>query len=240
MKHLITTIFLCLVLLSAAAFAVASAPAKGTHIGPEQIRALLEDYLEEKRGLLPQGEIRIRTLDVNNSFTLPPGRVSHEIIPSDPQILTSRRFTFIFQVDGRTQHNQSYRVVLEALAPVAVAALDLSRGLTLTERDINFVEMDLARVRNPAFSAEELVGKVLRRTVRLGDVLDRSFVEEPSLVRRGEVVTIIAKRGALQLNATGVARDEGKLGDTIRIRNSASQREILCEVVAPGTVTVEF
>ncbi|KIH77549.1 flagella basal body P-ring formation protein FlgA [Geoalkalibacter ferrihydriticus] len=240
MKPLITTIFLCLVLLSGAAFAVASAPAKGTYIGPEQIRALLEDYLEEKRGLLPQGEIRIRTLDVNNSFTLPPGRVSHEIIPSDPQILTSRRFTFIFQVDGRTQHNQSYRVVLEALAPVAVAALDLSRGVTLTERDINFVEMDLARVRNPAFSAEELVGKVLRRTVRLGDVLDRSFVEEPSLVRRGEVVTIIAKRGALQLNATGVARDEGKLGDTIRIRNSASQKEILCEVVAPATVTVEF
>ncbi|MDO3378053.1 flagellar basal body P-ring formation chaperone FlgA [Geoalkalibacter halelectricus] len=239
MKTLLTTLIVCLALLGAGAFAQPAA-AKGTLIGPAQMRALLEDYLEDKRAFLPQGEVRIQSFDVRDAFTLPPGRVTHEIIPSDPQILTSRRFTFIFYVDGRIQHNQSYRVQLEAIAPVAVAAVDLSRGVMLTERDINFVEMDLARLRNPAFSAEDLVGKVLRRSMRLGDVLDRSFVEEPSLVRRGEVVTIIARRGALELNATGVARDEGKLGDTIRIRNSASQKEILCQVVAPATVRVEF
>lgn len=214
--------------------------ANGTLIGPKQVRELLEDYLEEKKGFLPQAEIRIKSLDVSGSFTLPPGRVTHEIIPSDPQILNSRRFTFIFRVDGRVERNLSYRAELEALAPVAVAAMDLARGVEITERDINFVSMDLARLRNPAFSAEELVGKVLRRTVRMGDVFDRNFVEEPSLVKRGEVVTIVARRGGMQLSATGVARDEGKLGDTIRIRNSVSQQEILCQVVAPATVIVEF
>ncbi|WP_305043428.1 flagellar basal body P-ring formation chaperone FlgA [Geoalkalibacter sp.] len=237
MRHFLALLVLSLLMLPAFA---AQAAERGTTIGPNQIRELLEDYLHEKRDVLPQAEVRVKSLETAAPFTLPPGRVSHEIIPSDPQILSSRRFTFVFRVDGRVQKNQSYRVELEAVAPVAVAALDLSRGVVLGERDINFVEMDLARVRNPAFYADELVGKVLKRSVKLGDTLDRSFVEEPSLVGRGDVVTIIAQRGALQLSATGVARDAGKLGDTIRIRNSASQQEILCQVVAPATVRVEF
>ncbi|WP_305046868.1 flagellar basal body P-ring formation chaperone FlgA [Geoalkalibacter sp.] len=237
MKRILVIILLGLLMLPAVA---ARAAEGGTTIGPAQIRELLEDYLHEKRGVLPQAEVRVKSMETVAPFTLPPGRVSHEITPSDPQILNSRRFTFVFRVDGRVQKNQSYRVELEALAPVAVAALDLSRGVVLGERDINFVEMDLSRVRNPALSADDLVGRVLKRSVKLGEPLDRGIVEEPSLVARGEVVTIIAQRGALRLSATGVARDAGKLGDTIRIRNSASQQEILCQVVAPATVKVEF
>ncbi len=214
--------------------------AAGTTITPAEVRQYLADYLEDNRGFLPQAEIRIVSLDVPGSFTLPPGEVSCEIIPSDPQILTSRRFTFIFRVDGRVVRNNAYRAELEARAPVAVAAVDLSRGVVLAESDINLVEMDLARLRNPGFDPQDLVGKVLKRSLRMGQALDRSQIEEPSLVNRGDLVTIVARRGAMELTATGLARKDGKLGEFIEIRNTSSQKDILCQVVAPGLVQVEF
>jgi flagella basal body P-ring formation protein FlgA len=204
-----------------------------------EIHDMLEDYLAENAGLLPQAEIRIRSLDVR-PLELPSGRLSYEIIPSDPSILNSRRFTFIFRVDDRVVENHSFRAEIEALAPVAVAAGDLRRGVTLGEHDINMVEMDLGQMRNPCLDPQELIGKQLKRSLRLGDAFDRRWIEEPALVHRGDRVSIVVRSGAMELTATGVAREDGAKNDVITIRNASSQKDILCRVAAPGIVQVEL
>jgi len=205
-----------------------------------EIHDMLEDYLAENAGLLPQAEIRIRSLDVYRPLELPSGRLSYEIIPSDPSILNSRRFTFIFRVDDRVVENHSFRAEIEALAPVAVAAGDLRRGVTLGEHDINMVEMDLGQMRNPCLDPQELIGKQLKRSLRLGDAFDRRWIEEPALVHRGDRVSIVVRSGAMELTATGVAREDGAKNDVITIRNASSQKDILCRVAAPGIVQVEL
>lgn len=209
-------------------------------VAPAQVRACLEDYLLNKKAFLPQARIGFRSLELPGPFQVPAGKLSCEVHPSDPQILGSRRFTLIFRVDGQVVRNTALRGELEAIAPVVIAAGELRRGTILAQSDLNLAEMDLAGVRNPCADPAELIGKKLKRTVRLGEAIDRQAVEFPAVISRGDLVTLTARKGALVLSATGVAREDGNAGETIVVRNSASQKDVRARVAGPGTVEVEF
>jgi flagella basal body P-ring formation protein FlgA len=76
--------------------------------------------------------------------------------------------------------------------------------------------------------------------VRLGAAIDRTQIEFPPLIRRGEAVTIRLPQGRLLLSVAGEAQQDGREGETIRVRNSSSRKEILCRVITAGQVQVEF
>lgn len=209
-------------------------------VAPEQVRACLEDFLHSKKAFLPQARIGFRSLELPEPFQVPAGKLSCEVLPSDPRILGSRRFNLIFRIDGQVVKNTTLRGELEAIAPVVIAAGELRRGTILAERDLNVAELDLAGLRNPCADPKELLGKTLKRTVRLGEPIDRQAVEFPAVIKRGDLVTITARKGALMLTATGVAREDGNAGATITVRNSASQKDVQARVSSPGAVEVEF
>ncbi len=239
MKLLRQAILVLWILLLPVLAATAAASAEVT-VPPERVRAFLVDYLESKKDFLPQARIGFRSLNLPAAFKVPAGKLTCEIIPSDPQILNSRRFSMIFRVDGEVVNNTSVRGELEAIAPVVVAAGELKRGTILSSFDLNMAEVDLTKVRHPCFDAAELVGKKLKRSTDLGEPIDRQEIEFPPLIKRGDLVTITASRGALILTATGVARENGHAGQTISVRNNRSQKDILGKVVNPGAVEVEF
>ncbi|BCR06611.1 hypothetical protein DESUT3_36800 [Desulfuromonas versatilis] len=229
-----------LLLLLTAGLSPALALEPGSEVGPAQIEQILRDYLAANRERLPAAKIGIKSFQPPPPFTLPAGQLSHEVIPSDPGILASRRFTILFRVDGRVVQNLPVRAEIEALAPVVVAAHDLGRGIELADSDLRMVEMDLNGLRNPCIDPGELLGKRLKRPLRAGDPLDRTQVEFPPMIRRGEAVSIQVVSGALRITAAGEARQDGREGETIRVRNSSSRKEILCRVLAPGLAQVEF
>ncbi len=212
----------------------------GVEVGPGMLQRILEDYLEEQQPLLPAATIRLRDPRFPRPFVLPPGVFSTQVVPSDPRILGSTRFTVIFRIDGAAVKNVSVRGGVEAIAPVVVAASDLPRGALLCDIDLNLVEQDIVRLKNPVFQVEELIGKKLKRGLRMGSPIDRAAVEFPPMVKRGELVTILLKSGQLELTALGEARQNGLEEETIRVKNQNSNRDILGRVVAPGTVIVEY
>jgi flagella basal body P-ring formation protein FlgA len=228
---------------AAVAFADDGQPGEGATpvvVDAEAIRRHLDDFIRSRQGDLPQADIRFRKLELPAPFSLPPGKLEVEVIPADPQIVTSRRFTMIFRVDSRVEKNLALRAELEAIAPVVVAAGDLGRGAVLSARDLNVVATDLVGLRNPCFDPAELVGKKLRQSVRLGAPIVRTQIDFPPLVKRGEAVTINLLQGRLLLTANGEAQQDGREGETIRVRNNSSRKEVLCRVTSTGQVQVEF
>ncbi|OGQ93945.1 MAG: flagella basal body P-ring formation protein FlgA [Deltaproteobacteria bacterium RIFOXYD12_FULL_57_12] len=209
-------------------------------IGPAEIRAQLEKFLNKSEGILPQAEVRFKNLSLPQPFNLPAGRLELEIIPSDPSILDSQRFTLIYRVDGRVVKNISVRGELEALAPVIVAANDLARGSRIRPQDINVATLDLVGLRNPCFAPEELIGMEVKRSIRQGKPVNRQWVEEPAAILRGQTVTITARKGGLRVTAKGIARHDAIQGAPITVLNNNSQKEVAGRVSAPGEVTVEL
>jgi len=212
----------------------------GIAIDQPKIEKIVSDYIDANRGFLPQARISFKALRFPPLFFLPRGHLTTEVIPSDPQILDSHRLSILFRIDGQTMENLSLRGEFEAVAPAVVAATDLSRGTVLSAQDLNLVTTNIVGLRNPCFDIEELVGKVLKRSVRQGNFLDRSAVEFPPVVARGELVTMVLKHGAMELTARGEARQDGQMGETIRVRNLGSKRDVLGKVVGPGLIEVEY
>ena len=209
-------------------------------IDQQEMKQILDDYLAEQSLLLPHVDLRFKSMDLPKPYQVPAGRISHQVIPAKPGAIGSRRMTLMTRVDGQIISNQSVRVELEALAEIVVSAGVLRRGELLNNDNIELRYQDVSRVKNPIYSIAEIVGKRLKRSVRLGEPLQKNQVEFPPVIKRGERVVIQAKSQGFMLTAAGEAKQDGRAGEAIRVLNSNSRKEILCQVVAPGLVKVEF
>jgi flagella basal body P-ring formation protein FlgA len=85
--------------------------------------------------------------------------------------------------------------------------------------------------------AEQAVGQAMRRTQAAGSVLTASALVAPEVVRRGELVTLIAGDGPVSVKSEGVALEAARLKQRIKVR-SASGRVIEGTAEGPGQVRV--
>lgn len=234
------TLLLMTLLLVPGGVAVAQAVQDGVLIDQAEMTQILEDYLAEQSQLLPQVELRFASVDLPEPFTVPHGRIDHQIMPARPGVVGSRRITLLTRVDDQVVNNQSMRVELEALAEVAVAKEVLRRGTVLKPEHLEMRYQDISRLSDPVFSIEAAVGQLVKRSLRLGEPLQAQYVEVPAMIKRGERVVIEVNGSGLTLSAVGEARQDGRQGESIRVVNSSSSREVLTRVVAPGLVRVEL
>ena len=89
-----------------------------------------------------------------------------------------------------------------------------------------------------AVTAEELAGKVARRTLLPGKLIARNAVAEPQLVQKGTIVTAIYQDAELVITASVLALQSGALTETIQVRNIDSGKVIVGTVQADGSVRV--
>src|SRR6056297_953641 len=215
---------------------------KTTHvvIDHQEMQQILDDFLAEQSLLLPQVELRLTSVQFPAPYKVPMGRIEHQLIPSRPGVLGSRRISIMTRVDDQIVSNQSIRVEIEAMAEIAVAKAGLRRGTMLTDNLMEMRYQDISRLSEPIFDSAEAVGKIVKRTVRLGQPLQGQQVEYPPLVKRGERVVIEVHQAGMTLSAVGEARQDGREGESIKVLNTGSSREVISRVVAPGLVRVEL
>ena len=234
------TSFLIFLLLAMALPLTVSAEAQSVTIGDAEIYKVLSTYLQKQQKRYPQMELRLREIQSITTFEVEAGNLRWEITPSSPRLLDSRRCNLILRSDGKVVRNMTLSIDLEALGSVAIAADDLPRGTILNPEDLTMVTMDITTLRSPCLDAQELVGKKLRRSIRMGAPFVRSSLETPPLIKRGDMVTITASKGPLTVTARGLAQENGAEDDTIRVKNISSHKEIFCRVTAPSAVQVEL
>jgi flagella basal body P-ring formation protein FlgA len=75
--------------------------------------------------------------------------------------------------------------------------------------------MRLSYARDP----QEILGKVSRRGLLSGDLLDRDTFTEPLLVHNGETVRLRLEREGIMLTSLAKAAQDGRLGQFIRVRS---------------------
>ena len=242
MKRLLTLLLLVLIPAPLLANSLSSQADTGAaqKISQPEMEQVLNDYLSDQSALLPRVELHLASLNLPPAFEVPQGRIEQQVIPANPRIIGSRHLTLVTRVDDRVVSNQSIPVAVEALAEVAVVSGNLPRGTELTPENVSLMKVDISRLKQPIFNPEEIYGKRLKRSVRLGQPLQLIQIDFPPMIKRGDRVEIQVQRGALVLSAAGEARQNGQEGETIRVLNSSSRREGLCQVVAPGQVSVEF
>ena len=62
----------------------------------------------------------------------------------------------------------------------------------------------------------------------------------PPVIRKGDVIQIVAETAALKLTTQGVAKEDGGIGERIRIVNTNSSKVIYARIMDAHTVSVQF
>jgi len=207
-------------------------------IGSTKIQQIIAEYLHQNRENLPNADIRFIPGTLPIPFLLPTGKLTYEVIPSNPRILGSSRFSIIFRVDNHVAKNMSVKGRIEALAPVAVATRKLNKGTILLPSTLALAVKDINKISNPGLELSTFIGKKLKRTIRSGTVITPIMVETLPVIRRGERVKIVISSGIMHLSATGIARTDGRPDQMIRVQNTRSNKIIQCRVTAPGLVEI--
>jgi flagellar basal body P-ring formation protein FlgA len=89
-----------------------------------------------------------------------------------------------------------------------------------------------------ATTAEQVIGKVAKRTIVPGQTIALSALRDPDLIRAGKKVTLTFLSGQIQISCEGVAMQSGAIGDLISVQNSDSSVVVRGRVQPDGQVRV--
>ena len=211
-------------------------------IAKADIKRAVSDYLKAN---MPwdREKVKIRDVRVTDSVILPKGKVTYSIEPlKNTDFKGSVPLPVYFKVDGRFQKRILVTADIDVMAEVVVAKRPLRRNKEITEDDIEMRLKNLAELpSNIILDPEEVLGKRAKINISPNKVLRPDLIEFPPLVKRGDVVVILAESSGLRITALGTVEErEGRRGERIKIENIDSKKSLYARVVDSKTVQVDF
>lgn len=143
-------------------------------------------------------------------------------------------------VDGVLVRTVSVPVRVTALFEVLVVARPVARHAPLMSEDVRLERREVLAGQEPLRQAAALAGRRAVRNLAPGELVLAGALELPPLVRRGDIVALTAEGRGLRAVTRAEAKEEGKAGQTIRVRNLVSGREVYGQVTGEGVVRVAF
>ncbi|MFO7686476.1 MAG: flagellar basal body P-ring formation chaperone FlgA [Desulfobacterales bacterium] len=213
----------------------------GVEVSEEQIRQIVTGFVKTG-GIWGEAEVRVVELTISADRTLPKGRATYRVLPPrHMRSLTTLPLSIVCDVDGRFQKTIRATARVEALAPVVVAARPIGRLKPISTADLKMEKMNLAELPIQVMTdAEDIIGKRARRNIDAGELLRADLIEMPPLVKRGDMVTIVAESEGIRVTATGEVKSDGLRGERVKVVNLDSNKRLTAQVVDKKTVLVDF
>ena len=150
----------------------------------------------------------------------------------------SRAFAARFEIAG-TDLPVDVSGTIELMVEVPHLASTLKAGAVLTPADIEMkkVPFDYAD-QSGVETAEDLVGKELKRNGRAGLMLKAADVAERVTVRRNTQVTVLLKTGPMTLTVVGQSLADASAGQPVQVMNTVTKKILSGVAMADGTVAI--
>lgn len=203
------------------------------------IRAEITEALRDK-GLEP--DMRVQLSDTMASLYVPgesDGSVSVEDVVYRAR---TGRFTAIVASPADSPTAQRIRISgkVHRMVDVPVLKNRVARGDVITEQDITWVQVKAKSLKYAIIEHEsDLIGMTLKRMARPGQPIRASDLTRPLIVKKGEIVTVRLKVGAMSLTTQAKALEGGSRGDQIRVTNTKSNKTLDAIIIGSGLVKVE-
>lgn len=128
---------------------------------------------------------------------------------------------------------------IDLMVEVPHLATTLKAGAVLTPADIEMkkVPFDYAD-QSGVETAEDLIGKELKRNGRAGLMLKAADVMERLTVRRNTQVTVLLKTGPMTLSVVGQSLADASAGQPVQVMNTVTKKILNGVAMADGTVAI--
>lgn len=117
----------------------------------------------------------------------------------------------------------------------------IERGQTIAAEDVEATHADVGRVPlQPLPVVRATIGTQAVRPIAAGERIAPAMIKARALVKSGDAVETIARKGALEVRGTAVATQTGGYGAQIRLVNTSSRRSFRGRIVGAGEVEVMY
>ncbi|NOX26155.1 MAG: flagellar basal body P-ring formation protein FlgA [Deltaproteobacteria bacterium] len=176
------------------------------------------------------------------TIELPPGVISYQTISKTKNSEPGRQIVRLaILVNGREQARVTLSGDVQLLGDVVCLSRALQRHTILTPDDLDVVHRNIGQLGADFIADPRLVvGRELKTTLQTGAIIYGRLLKNPTMVKRGALVSIMAISGPLTIKAAGQVKTAGAKGDIVRVKNLMSRREIYARVISPSEVQVDF
>jgi flagella basal body P-ring formation protein FlgA len=216
-----------------------SVRAVGVAVEQQKLVRLAADALKEalagrydKVDIKEVGEMRALTLPPDAGFRVRP--------INGAGIAASRRMAvwIDIQVDGKAFAAVPVWFAVEAWKTVPVAKADLAAGSVLRASDLVLESRDVAQAGKVLDVMPGETGVRLRQPLRRGMPVALGALESTAAISRNQAVAVKIAAGSIVIETAGIAQDNGRVGDMVKIKNPGSSEIFLATVLEPGVVSV--
>lgn len=140
-------------------------------------------------------------------------------------------------VDGRLVKTIYLVCDVQVMVQAFVVNKTVAPHRYITPADITVEKRSLASLPVRALKDDTAIKSYwTRRTLQPGTVLTEDMLDIPPVIKRNGQVTITIDTGAVFITAVGLALQDGRPGDVIRVQNVETKRIIMAKVQATGIV----
>ena len=213
----------------------------GSQLHPEQIQRSILQLLEHEMA----GKVRAVhavMVDPVDPITMPSGSLDLKVSSKGLAEGLGRR-TYHVQINT---NGKPWRTIdatadvsasIDAVVPTRVLQIDS----VIDAEDVAIHRIKLTDLDHQLItSVADVIGKSAARPLQTNNPIRLGMVKKPYVVRKGDRVSIEARRGGLSIQTVGVTKASGELGQSITVANLDSGKELRAKVVGPGAVRVEY
>jgi flagellar basal body P-ring formation protein FlgA len=205
------------------------------------LRELVERFLDEQLASNDR-EPKLRSLDVVGPVRLPPG-------PFDARVMVPPNGALVGRIRLQielTQADQPTRAVWATAdvgleGPVVLVRRAIERGEALRAEDVTVERREISdKAAGLLVDPSEAEGRVARVPLAASIPLRRDMLAAPPVVRRGDAVLLVAQRGSMRLTVPAEVKDDAGLGESVKVTNRVSRKDVVGRVLDARTVAVDF
>jgi flagella basal body P-ring formation protein FlgA len=200
-------------------------------------RAYVRKQLE-RRG----SDFSVSKVKVMGNGPVPAGKATFQLFQKDQRNLGGQvGLTALVRVDGVEARKVRISGWVDVFDSVVCVSRNVKRGEILQDDDLYLSRKNITRLPLTTLTEKgQAIGLMVKHQIRAETPLKEWMLVRAPIVKRGDMVTILAEAGGLRVSVPGKILEKGYKGQLVRVQNTMSHKKIYAKVINDATVRVDF
>lgn len=161
------------------------------------------------------------------------------LLVSSSKELVLGRNSIQVSCQNKTSWSLMLNADIEVWRDVVVLRDHISRGNKISNHALTLQQRNLAKLQRGYFTdIKQVLGNISKRSLKAGTAITPNMINLPIIVQRGQAINLRVEHPGLAVDMKGIALKKGRKGDTIKVKNSSSNRILYGTIVHGDLVRI--
>ena len=187
-------------------------------------------------------DVMVSKFKVKGNRPVAAGKISFKLFQKNRIRLKGRvKLIAAVNVNGKVENEVMLSGYVDIFESVVCTSRNIKRGEVIKTDDVYLRKINGSRLSSKVLThIDNVLGLQTKHNIRTATCLKEWMLEKSPVVEKGDLITIFAESGNLKVTAQGRVLMEGCTGDTIKVKNLMSKKDVYATVVDKSMVRVEF